>query len=820
MTINKIAVIGAGLMGSGIAAQITNAGHEVLLLDIVPPDLDKFGGNRNAFAEGAVAKMLKADPAPFMHKSNAKLIKTGNIEDDIENIAECDWIIEVVLENLKVKHDTYSKIDKHRKKGSIVSSNTSTIPLEKLVDGQSDAFKKDFMITHFFNPPRYMRLLELVVGKDTRKDAIEEVREFCDVKLGKGVVQCHDRPGFIANRLGVFWLTAGINEAIRHKISIEVADAVMSKPVGIPKTGVFGLIDLVGIDLMPKLADSLLSTLPKDDPYHKTFVDYSFVHQMIDVGYTGRKGKGGFYRLNPDAPKGKKEKQAVDLGALNDEKGAVLSPFDDKSSYMPSNKKAAEALGSVKAGRKGLRAVVESDDEGGKYAWDVLKQTLSYAALLLGEIADTAPEIDDGMKLGYNWKKGPFEMIDELGASWFAAKLKEEGMDVPEILNKIGDQSFYKVEDGKNYYFGTDGKYHEMKRPDGVLLLSDIKLNAKPVMSNKSASVWDIGDGVLCFEKTSKMNTFDEQIFELLNKTIKTIGDGSGDYKALVVYNEASHFSAGANLGLALFMINIAMWAQVEQFIAGGQKAFMDLKYAPFPTVSAPSGMALGGGCEILLASDAVQAHAETYTGLVEVGVGLIPGWGGCKEMILRFREKERQKFAKDLGKIGKKHMWFSPDTTPMGAVRKAFELIGTATVAKSAHEAKAFGYFRDSDGITMNRDRLLYDAKQRALELAKDYKVPEKVEGIRLPGATGKAALDMAVADLEKSGKATPYDVVVSGHLASVLTGGPKADVTVEMTEDDLLQMELDEFAHLIKREGTMARIEHMLDNGKPLRN
>lgn len=803
MTINKVAVIGAGLMGSGIAAQITNAGHEVVLLDIVPPDPSKFGGDRSAFAKGAVEKMLKADPAPFMDKRNARLITPGNIEDDIALIKDCDWIVEVVLEDLKVKHKTYETIQKHRKKGSIVTSNTSTIPLEKLVEGQSDDFKKDFMITHFFNPPRYMRLLEIVVGKKTRKDAVEIIRDFCDVKLGKGVVDCKDTPGFIVNRLLVFWMQAALNAAIEDNVSIEIADAVMGKPIGVPKTAVFGLIDLVGVDLMPYLSKSLLSTLPEDDEYRKIYKDYGFVGQMIEARYSGRKGKGGFYRLNPD---GSREKQALNLNA---------DKFDE-SQY---EKAAKPSLGSVDAGRKGLRAVVESDDEGGHYAWKVLAQTLAYAASLVPQIADDIAAIDEAMRLGCNWKKGPFEMIDELGPGWFAGKLKADGVAVPDILKKLGDGTFYKTEKGKPHYFGTDGKYHEIKRAEGVLLLSDIKLSSEPVMKNKSASVWDIGDGILCFEKTSKMNTFDEEIFDLLTKTIKTIGDGSGEYKALVIYNEAPHFSAGANLGLAMFMINIAMWPQVEQFIAAGQKVFMDLKYAPFPVVSAPSGMALGGGCEILLASDAVQAHAETYVGLVEVGVGLIPGWGGCKEMILRNMEREKARFKKNLGKIGKEQLWFSPDTTPMGAVRKAFETIGTATVAKSAAEAMNIGYFRESDGITMNRDRLLYDAKQRALEMAKNYQPKDKVEGIRMPGPTGKKALDMAVSDLRKSGKATPYDVVVSDHLAAVLSGGD-ADYTTPITEDDLLRLELEQFSFLIRNEGTMARIEHMLENGKPLRN
>lgn len=802
MTIKKVAVIGSGVMGSGIAAQVANAGLPVLLLDIVPKDAK----DRSMLAKGAIEKMLKADPAPFMRKSNAKLITPGNLEDDLDQLKDIDWIIEVVLEDLKIKHATYEKLNKVRKKGSIITSNTSTIPLHKLVEGIGKDFEKDFMITHFFNPPRYMRLLELVVGKNTRKDAVEIIREICDVKLGKGVVQCNDTPGFIANRLGVFWLTVAVNEAVSQKISIEAADAIMSKPVGIPKTGIFGLIDLVGIDLMPKLSASLLSTLEKDDPYRKIFVDHPFVHGMIKEGYTGRKGKGGFYRLNPD-PAVKKEKQALKINAAS---------FSE-SQYVKSDK---PKLASMDAGKQGLKAVLTHDDIGGKYAWKVLSQTLAYAAFLVPEVADTIVEVDDGMKLGYNWKSGPFEMIDALGPAWLASKLKEEGIEVPALLKKVGDGTFYRIENGKRQFFGTDGKYHDVKRPDGVLLLSDIKLASKPVLKNASAKVWDIGDGVLCFEKTSKMNTFDEQIFDLLEETIKFIGDGKKQYKALVVYNESSNFSAGANLGIAAFMINIAMWPQVEEFVARGQRVFMGLKFAPFPVVSAPSGLALGGGCEILLASDAVQPHAETYTGLVEVGVGIIPGWGGCKEMILRFREREKQQFAKSLGKVGKKNMWFSPDVTPMGAARKAFETIGTAQVAKSAFEAIDLGYFRESDNVTMNRDRLLYDAKQRALGLAKDYKPPVKADDIRLPGAGGKMALDLAVGDLKKSGKATPYDVVVSNALANVLTGGKKGDWTVKLTEDDLLKLELSEFMKLLHNDGTLARIEYMLDNGKPLRN
>ncbi len=794
MTIKKVAVIGAGLMGSGIAAQITNAGIPVVLLDIVPKNAD----DRSAIAKGAIQKMLKADPAPFMLPSNAKLITPGNLEDDMNLIADCDWIVEVVLEDLKIKHATYEKINKHRKKGSIVSSNTSTIPLELLTKGFDAAFQEDFLITHFFNPPRYMRLMEIVTGDKTRKNAAQEITKFCDVKLGKGVVPCNDTPGFIANRLLVFCLTNAINVAIKDNVPIEVADAVMGKPVGIPKTAVFGLLDLIGIDLMPHLAESLLSTLPKEDAYRKIYIDHPVIHQMIEAGYTGRKGKGGFYRLDPDASKGKKQKQALSLHA-------------DKFSEDQYHDADKPKLDSVDAGRSGLRAVVESDDIGGQYAWKVLSRTLHYAASLVPEITDTVFRADEAMHLGCNWKMGPFEMIDALGPKWFADQLAAEGYDIPELLQQVGDGTFYKVIDGAQHYFGTDGKYHKVERPKGVLLLSDIKLNSEPVLSNKSASVWDIGDQILCFEKHSKMNTFDEQIFELLEQTTKMMSKEDSAYKGLVIYNEGSHFSAGANLGLALFSVNIAMWAQVQDFIDRGQKIFTGLKFAPFPVVSAPSGFAFGGGCEILLNADAVQAHSETYCGLVEVGVGVIPGWGGCKEMILRFQEREKAQH---------NPQWFSPDTTPMGAVRKAFELIGVATVAKSAPEAQKIGYFRDSDGITMNRDRLLYDAKKRALEMAKGYQAPEKRTDIRLPGESGKMALNLAVSDLHKNGKATDYDIVVSDHLAKVLSGGEKADWTTPISEDDLLKLERDQFMALLHNKGTLERIEHMLEKGKPLRN
>ena len=798
MTIQKVAVIGAGVMGAAIAAHCTNAGLEVRLLDIVPKDAD----DRSKLAKDSIEKMKKEQPSPFMRKSNADLITPGNIEDDFDQISDCDWIIEAVLEDLSIKQNTYENIEKYRKDNAIISSNTSTIPIKDLIEGRSESFQSHFIITHFFNPPRYMRLLELVTSEQTSEDVENRITDFCDRVLGKGVVKCHDRPAFIANRLLVFFLQAAINEKFNQDIPIEVADSVLSKPVGVPKTGVFGLVDLVGVDLMPHLTDSLTSRLPKNDFYQKIFKDYPFIRQMIDAGYTGRKGKGGFYRLDPDADG--KVKQAL----------RIDQEHFDESQYEKAKKPKLKS-GSVK--KLNIKDVITTDDEGGRYAWAVLRQTLTYAASLVPEIADDVYAVDRAMQMGCNWKLGPFEMLDKIGPAWFARKLMAEGKEIPKLLKQVGEGTFYKVIEGRKHYFGTDGQYHPVTRPDGVLLLEDIKLQTSPLLKSSSASVWDIGDGVLCLEFTGKMNALDAAVFDVVQKTVRKIERSNGVYKALVIYNEGTHFSAGANLGMALIAINLGIWHLIEEMVHSGQRAYRALKFANFPVVAAPTGMALGGGCEVLLHSDHVQALAETYTGLVEAGVGLIPGWGGCKEMLLRFREQERAEYD---SRTEGQQLWMSPKNSPMTASRRALELIGTAEVAKSAYEAIDLGFFRKSDGVTMNRDRLLYEAKQKALELAYDYTPPKPVEDIRLAGPTGAYGAGLSIKDMHKSGKITDYDVTVTKALAYVVTGGLKGDVTVDLSEDDLLGFEKDKFMTLVKRGGTIARIEHMLTKGKPLRN
>ena len=772
-SIQKVAVIGSGVMGSGIAAQVANAGLEVILLDIVAE-----GSDRDAVARGAIQRMRKTNPAPLMHPRNAGRIRPGNLDDHLDWLADCDLVIEAVLENLEIKKDLYQKVDAHRRSDCIVTSNTSTIPLDHLVADMPEDFREHFAVTHFFNPPRYMRLLELVAGSVTRAGVITALRDFGDRLLGKSVVDCKDTPGFIANRIGILWMGVAVRFAFEDGITVEEADAIIGKPMGIPKTGIFGLLDLVGIDLQPHVERSMLSLLPKGDMYRDIHRRSEFIEKMIADGYTGRKGKGGFYRLNRSG--GGKIKEALDLSS--GEYHRAKTP----------------TLESVEAARGGLRALVEHPDHGGQYAWRVLSHTLSYAAALVPEIADDIHAVDEAMKNGYAWKWGPFELIDKLGPRWFAERLAAEGMAVPPLLEKVGDSSFYRTENGRLQYFGTDGAYHNVERADGVLLLSDIKRSSDRIAGNASASLWDIGDKVLCLEFHSKMNAVDEGIMTMTANAMKMIP--AQGYEALVIHNEGTNFSVGANVGLALFAANIAAWPKITESVKQGQDIYKKLKFAPFPVIGAPSGMALGGGCEILLHCDVIEAHAETYMGLVEVGVGLVPAWGGCKEMLLRW--SDNPKHAKG----------------PMPAVSKVFETVATATVAKSAEEARSLLYLRPNDGIVMNRDRLLARAKERALSMVKDYMPPEPRE-LQLPGPSGETAMTLVLNDFRRAGKATDHDVTVGKKLAHVLAGG-KADPTETLTEDKLLNLERAAIVSLLRTSPTLDRIEHMLETGKPLRN
>lgn len=767
--IKKAAVIGAGVMGSGIAAHMANAGIPVLLLDIPQSGF----GQKNALAEGAIERMKKAEPAPFMSADAAKLITPGNTESDLEKLADCDWIVEAIIEKLDLKQDLYARLEKIIKPGAIISSNTSTIPLTHLTEGRSDSFKENFFITHFFNPPRYTRLLELVSSSKSNKDSLEILESFAEIHLGKGVVHCKDSPGFIANRIGTFWIQKAMVEAVDQGITIEEVDALFARPLGIPKTGVFGLVDLVGLDLIPLITKSMRELLPKEDRFNTSYKDIPVIHKLIEDGYTGRKGKGGFYRLTPID--GVKVKESVDL------KTGVFSKSEKPK------------LSVADSAKDNMQFLFNPKDKYGVYAWSVMSDILCYCAEIVDQIADDIFAIDTAMKLGYNWKYGPFELMDKLGIKWIVERLKSEGKTVPSLLATMNEKTFYKIEEGKLYYHTAKG-YQQVIRPEGVLLLSDIKLASKPIAKNPSAALWDIGDGVVCLEFTSKMNSLDPEIMNMIHKAIDIV---QKDYKALVIHNEGSNFSAGANLGLALFTMNIGLWPLIEETVKGGQIAYKALRYAPFPVVGAPSGLAVGGGCEILLHCSAVEAHAETYIGLVEVGVGIVPAWGGCKEMLRR---------------------WLTNKKRPGGgmvAVGKVFETIGTAKVAKSAFEAKELMFFDDNDGIVMNKDRVLAAAKARALKMVEGYEPPKSFT-LNLPGAGARISMQMAVKGMVKIGKATEYDEVIAKKLTYILTGGDEEDVS----EDDLYALELEAFMGLVKNTKTMDRMEHILETGKPLRN
>lgn len=732
--IKKVVVVGSGVMGSGIAALVANSGTRVAMLDIVPEG----AASRNMLTEKSLERMKAANPSPFTHPSKMANLTIGNVEDNLNEAADADWIIEAVLEKLDAKQSLYSKLEKVRKPGSVVSSNTSTIPLHNLIEGMPERFGRDFMIAHFFNPPRFMRLLELVQGKASN-ESYRKLRQFADVKLGKGIVDCKDTPGFIANRIGVFWLETGLLAAIKHGLLPEEADALMSRPVGIPKTGIFGLYDLIGIDLMQLIAKALLETLPDSDRFREIHQVPEFITKMIAEGYTGRKGKGGFYRINAES--GKKVKETLNLAT---------------GAYSPEAEVKLESLAASKAG---LQALVTHPDKGGKFVWDTLSETLSYAASLLPEIADDIVSIDETMRLGYNWKYGPFELIDIMGGpEWFASQLRASGKKVPPLIEKAGKGPFYKTP----LFFTLSGEYKEIQTEPGSWRLEEKKRGKKPVAGNAAASLWDIGDGVACFELHTKMNAQGQETMDALEAAIKAVGAG---FKTMIIGGDADNFSAGANLQFFLDCAAKENWGVIEALIERGQNVFMALKYASFPSVAAVSGYALGGGCELALSASAVVANVESSMGLVETSVGLIPGWGGCKEA--RIRSKEPHK------------------------------LIMQAQQSASAEYAKEWGFVNE---ISMNRLRLLADAKRLALALATNYKPPARV------------SFQAVSVNQELSDKATEHDKLISSKLAEVLgTAG---------SEEDMLAAERKAFMELIRTKPTQDRISHMLETGKPLKN
>ena len=788
--IRKAAVIGAGVMGSGIAAQLANAGIEVELLD------------KDAVAQTVLDKMAKSPSSPLMHKKNAKLIRAGNVDADLERVKDCDIIIEAIIEDPAVKSDLFMKLDMLRKEGSIVASNTSTLPLVTLTEGQSAQFKRDFVITHFFNPPRQMPLVEIVTSEANSKETVDAVTQLVDHKMGKHVIVAKDSPGFITTRIGAFWLQVAVNEAYNHKMSVEEADAVAGRPMGVPKTGVFGLRDLVGLDLLPHVGASLQSRLCKDDRYNQVAKTFPVLEQMVKDGYTGRKpgSKGGFYRLN--TVDGKKVKEVIDLNTGEYRKA-------EEKPYLL-------CLDAAKKG--GLKALIDTNDKGGEYAWAVLKQTLLYSLEIAQEVATNITAVDEAMKLGYNWKQGPFEIIDTIGVDYFIKRLEKEGEKIPELLKNAAGRSFYRAHEGKLQQMNFNGEYEYVTRPEGVLLLSDIKRASEPVATSKlakalnktgvsarlgshfGADLWDIGDGVLCLEFTSKGHTVDPFTLDVLNKAIDLIGDGKGKFKALVLHHEGDDFSLGANIGLAVKYADAGQYWAVENYVQKGQDIYRKLKEAPFPTVAAPTGRAFGGSCEILLHCSHVQAHSEINMGLIEATAGVLPAWGGSTTLLARAQEKN--------------------PGNPGASLTEVFNTLSQAKISASAEDAKDLLYLRQSDGITMNRERLLADAKAKALELVANGYTPPKPVELELTGKAGHDALNARIDALyAKGGILTPYDVVVLDRIAHTLSGGDKAGPGVKTTETELRKLEIENVMKLLHDQRTLDRIESKLKYAKILR-
>ncbi|WP_412057501.1 3-hydroxyacyl-CoA dehydrogenase NAD-binding domain-containing protein [Bartonella sp. DGB2] len=759
----KAAVIGAGVMGSAIAAHLANAGVRVILLDI-----------ETKFAEAGVARQVKNNG--FMDPSFAKRVRTGSSKTDLSLIANADWIIEAVAEKLEIKQVLYKQIEEIRKSNSIVSSNTSTIPLSALTKGLPESFTQDFLITHFFNPPRIMRLLELVSGPTTKPAIVTAIRKFADHALGKSVVLCKDTPGFIGNRIGNYWMVVAQNEAINLGLDIEEADAVISKPFGIPRTGIFSLLDLVGIDLAPMALHSLQKATPEGDPIKDYDAEPPLLKRMIAENRLGRKSGAGFVRLSPD----RKSRDVTDL-----------KTGDYRPQRPVSSQSLEESGGSP-------RALMEHTGLGGRYASVVMEKTLSYAAALVPQIADTPDAIDEAMRTGYGWKWGPFELIDKLGAVWLKEHLKSHKLPIPPYLQLATEKDgFYHIINGTRSQLLPNGTITPIAKNPGVLLLNDLKLAHKPVTSWESAALWDLGDGVACFELQTKMNTFNPQIMQALEQAIERC---KKDFRALVIGSDRPVFSAGADLRLFLESVAKGGVDAIRASIDQGHATFKTLKYAPFPVVGAACGVALGGGCEALLHCDAIQAHADLIMGLVEVGVGIVPGWGGCKEMLWRFANNPRAPHG------------------PLAPAMAAFDLIGLAKVSTSAFHAKKLGYLQPSDGITMNRSRLIADAKAKALSLAQDYTAP-KPPTFALAGPSGAALIRNVIKGEFLAGRASAHDGVVGGALADILTGG-KTDPLTPLNETDITTLEREACVTLFTLPLTQERIKHMLVTGKPLRN
>ncbi|MBD1159068.1 enoyl-CoA hydratase/isomerase family protein [Pelagibacterales bacterium SAG-MED19] len=740
MKIKNVVVIGSGTMGSGIAAHLCNANVPVTLLDL-----------KTEISEKARERIHKSRPPLLIDKSKINNIKVGNISDDFDVVKDADWIVEAVVERIDIKHQIYEKIFKARKDGAIVSSNTSSIPIKVLSEHLTDIEKKDFCITHFFNPVRYMGLLEIVKNENNDLNKINQLKEFCEVELGKGAIVCNDTPGFLGNRVGVYAMQVAMTEAFKMKLSVEEADAIFGRPMGIPKTGVFGLYDLIGIDLMADVLKSFIKELPETDEFHEVAKEIPLVKKLIETGYTGRKGKGGFYRMN-------KTGATKVMEAINLESG----------DYSPSKKI------DVKSDKVDLQTLINRKDKYGEYAWSVLSKIIKYASSLVPGITKEFNDIDEAMRLGFNWAKGPFEMLEEIGVKDFFNRVDDfAGNNFLENLSKTKNEDFY----------GERQKYTNIET------LGKVKKTASSLDGNDSAKIYRFNDYNIV-EFTTKANALDYDSMDALKKATD---------KPLIIINESMQFSAGVNLTYTMQFADKKDFKSIEKFIKYFQETCKHLKYSKHPVISAPSGLTLGGGFEVMVQSNFVASHTNIVVGLVETIVGLIPAGGGCKEMLARWLSTEEAKA--------------DPNYAPL----KVFDIIGYGKTATSPVEAEPMKYLRPEDKKIMNRNSLLEVSKKILME-NKNFKAPNEFE-FKLPGKAVRGEMDKILDKLYNDKVILDHGVLVAKELAHVLSGG---DTTIDKTlsEDDLFKLELDAFMRLIETQKTQDRIKHTLATGKPLVN
>jgi 3-hydroxyacyl-CoA dehydrogenase len=804
--IHKVAVLGAGTMGARIAAHFANAGVPSYLLDIVPAGSQ--GPARNQIAAAGLEAARKSKPAAFFEPGLARLVTVGNFEDDLKRLSEVDWIIEAVVENLDIKRGLLKKVEAIRKPGTIVTTNTSGLPVAKIAEGFSDDFRRSWFGTHFFNPPRYMRLLEIIPTPETDRASIDAVTQSADIQLGKGIVLAKDTPNFIANRIGTFSVLNVMRLMQEMDLGIEDVDALSGEAVGWPKSATFRTIDLVGLDILGHVVGNMAQTAEREGLPHASPLP-DFYKQMLGRKWLGDKTKGGFYKRMKGAGK-EEERLALDWKTLE---------------YHPVKKPKFPALDVAKnvedPGARvrmllGLEGSPQKNDKAGAFLWSVLSDLWTYSANRIPEISDSIVEIDRAMRMGFNWKLGPFELWDAAGVEATVARMKKEDRPVAANVEQLlasGKKSWYlddpKMPSGKVYFDLRTANYEAVKVSPGVWSVQVAKKSNGVVKKNSGASLVDLGDGVACIEFHSKMNSLGGDIVSLITQTLKPGGLGDG-FEAFVITNDADNFSVGANVMLLLMSVQEEEWDEVDLAIRQFQGMTQAIKFSPKPVVVAPFGLTLGGGTEISLHAAARQPHAELYMGLVEVGVGLLPGGGGCKEMLLRAVES-----AAAIRPGGR-----GESVELLEAMKKAFETIATAKVATSAHEARGLGFLHESDGITMNRERVVADAKARVLELLRaGYEPPQPRTDILAPGENILAALRLGIHIMRQGEYISDHEVKIATKVAEVLCGGNVTSGT-PLSEQYVLDLEREAFKSLCGEKKTQERIQYTLKTGKTLRN